>query len=1063
MNAKAEISPERLQELLNVAKLGWWKADFGKGCYLCSDFIVKLLGLDSEILPFENFRLLISSRYRDRITKEFTSIKTEEIYEQTFPLMTRFGEIWIHSRLGKKEKDESGNLIAWGFLQQVSDPQAIQTERALEKFNSHLHQQNKISRSLSYFLQTENSSEVIYKILHNLLDQFHANRTYIIEYDLEKQLQNYSFKVNSENVSLPHPLIADLPMSATPWWTQQMTSHLPILLSTPEDLPQEAQREKQMLESQGIKSLMVIPMFAQDKVWGYMGIDMVNHYHSWSYEEYQWFASLGNIISICMELHRSKNKTLKEREYFKNIYKYMPIGYVRLKLLYDSRGQLYNYRFVDLNPAFSTITGIQREILIDHTIREVDLSMDIEKQIQELKKIQKSPTFTQVNFSNPFKEQYYRCIVYSPESDEIVCLFSDITETHKAHKALDRREKELRNIYRNIPVGIEIYDKRGYLRDMNQKDMEIFGLKNKGWGLGVNLFDNPNIPEIIKQQIREQKRVDFQIKYDFSEIKDYYHSEQFGIKDLIVKVSPLYNSDHELENYILIIIDNTETSTAYSKIQEFENFFSMIADFAKVGYFKWNLHKKTGFALEQWFKNWGEPADSRLEDVVGIYRMLHPDDHDKIIELYQKLISGELKGSKEEVRVRDEKDGWKWIRSSVIVTKYEPEQQDIELIGVNFDITELKEIEAKLIEAKDKAETLDKLKSAFLANMSHEIRTPLNAIVGFSNLLLDTQDLGEQKQYISIIQENNDLLLQLISDILDLSKMEAGTFEIVYGDVDVNVLCHEIVRSLQLKTPPGVVLEFEHYEPECHLTCDRNRLMQLLTNFINNAVKFTTKGSIRLGYYLQDDEIEFYVSDTGIGIPAQKLGSIFERFVKLNSFIHGTGLGLSICRSIVEQMGGHIGVESEEGKGSRFWFTLPYGHSQDSPLTTADVADDVSNLKAKPRVLIAEDTENHFILLSTILKKKYVFFWAHNGQEAIELYQQEHPDIILMDIHMPEMDGLEATRHIRESDKNIPIIAMTAYMHDHDRHQVETAGCNAYLAKPVNATLLKRTIQELIM
>ena len=222
-----------------------------------------------------------------------------------------------------------------------------------------------------------------------------------------------------------------------------------------------------------------------------------------------------------------------------------------------------------------------------------------------------------------------------------------------------------------------------------------------------------------------------------------------------------------------------------------------------------------------------------------------------------------------------------------------------------------------------KAERSNQLKSAFLANMSHEIRTPLNAIVGFSDLLVETADIEERREYMKIVRENNDLLLQLISDILDLSKIEAGTFEFSHGDVDVNLLCEDLVRSMQMKTKENVKLVFEPNFSICHITSDRNRIYQVISNFVNNAIKFTSEGSIRVGYVLKDEGLEFYVQDTGIGIEKEQLPHIFERFVKLNSFVHGTGLGLSICQSIVEQLGGHIGVDSEKGKGSRFWFTIP--------------------------------------------------------------------------------------------------------------------------------------------
>ena len=225
--------------------------------------------------------------------------------------------------------------------------------------------------------------------------------------------------------------------------------------------------------------------------------------------------------------------------------------------------------------------------------------------------------------------------------------------------------------------------------------------------------------------------------------------------------------------------------------------------------------------------------------------------------------------------------------------------------------------------AKDRAEESNRLKSAFLANMSHEIRTPLNAIVGFSDLLVEAEDIEERKEYVKIVRNNNELLLQLITDILDLSKIEAGTFDFTYGDVNVNLLCENIVRSMEMKVSEGVALVFDSNLPQYHLISDRNRLHQVISNFVNNAIKFTSQGSIRVGYQMKGEELVFYVQDTGIGIDKEQQLHIFERFVKLNSFVPGTGLGLAICQSIIEQLGGRIGVDSEPGKGSRFWFRLP--------------------------------------------------------------------------------------------------------------------------------------------
>ena len=246
------------------------------------------------------------------------------------------------------------------------------------------------------------------------------------------------------------------------------------------------------------------------------------------------------------------------------------------------------------------------------------------------------------------------------------------------------------------------------------------------------------------------------------------------------------------------------------------------------------------------------------------------------------------------------------------------------IIGVSWDITEQKNAELKVIEARIRAEESDRLKTAFLANMSHEIRTPLNAIVGFSSLMGETGDMEEKRQYMAIIEENNDLLLQLISDILDLSKIEAGTFDFVEKELDVNMLCEDIVRFMKMKAKPGVEVLFDRHLPECRIVSDRNRLNQVIANFVNNAIKFTTAGSIRVGYNKVDEtHLRFYVADTGLGIEPEMQAQIFDRFIKLNTFVHGTGLGLSISKSIIEQLGGTIGVDSEPGKGSCFWFVLP--------------------------------------------------------------------------------------------------------------------------------------------
>ena len=493
-----------------------------------------------------------------------------------------------------------------------------------------------------------------------------------------------------------------------------------------------------------------------------------------------------------------------------------------------------------------------------------------------------------------------------------------------AHQALQNSERILHNIYKNLPVGIELYDKDGQMVDLNKKDMEMFRISNKEDILGVNIFENPILPEEIKQKIKDNENADFTFRYDFSKINKYYQpNSTTGFIDLTTKVTTLYDHNHEPINYLLINVDKTEDTIAYNKIQEFESFFDLVGDYAKVGYAHFDALSRDGYALRSWYRNVGEEEGTPLPEIIGIHSHFHPEDWAVMIDFLDKVIKGESSKLSRDVRIRRADGNYTWTRVNVLVRNYQLQDNIIEMLCINFDITELKETERMLIGAKEKAEEADRLKSAFLANMSHEIRTPLNAIVGFSSLLEEAEDAEEKHLYATIIEENNKLLLQLISDILDLSKIEAGTFDIIPEQVDAQQLCNELLQSMQVRATEQVEILLAPELPELTFTSDKNRLYQVLLNFVTNALKFTSEGSIVIDYRINGNEVRFSVQDTGMGIEPEKQEAIFTRFVKLNNFIAGTGLGLPICQSIVTQLGGKIGVESEPGKGSCFWFTHP--------------------------------------------------------------------------------------------------------------------------------------------
>ncbi|WP_346304453.1 ATP-binding protein [Bacteroides sp.] len=810
MKEQTNYDYEKYVQIAQMAKMGWWESDLKNKEYICSDFIVDLLGLESNRISFTEFHQRIREDHRLRLKNEYMSLSYLETYEQMFPIRAKDGEIWVYSKINFQKPDKEGYRNMTGLLQYIDRP-IDTTDGNIDFFqvSNLLYQQTNISYSLLAFLQCDDVTQVVNKTLGDLLHQFLGDRIYIFEINRKEQRQDCTYEVTAEGISKEQEFLSNIPWDPSTWWNHQIAERRAIILNTLDDMPEEAAEYRQTLEMQDIKSLMVVPLISKEEVWGYMGIDMVRTQRSWSNVDYQCFSSLANIISICIELRKSELQAKEDR------------------------------------------------------------------------------------------------------------------------LALDNSEKILRNIYKNLPAGVELYDKDGYLVDINDKELEIFGLSDKHEALGVNLFDNPNIPLEVKEKLRAKEDVNFSINYDFSKINQYVDSRRNGIINLTTKVTALYDSQNRFINYLFINIDTTETTNAYTKIQEFENLFLLIGDYAKVGFAHFNVLTRDGYAQDTWYRNLGEKEGIPMPQVIGVYAHVVPEDQAVLKNFVGEVKTGKATSLRKEVRVCRENGKYTWTSINVMVRDYRPQDGIIEMLCINYDITPLKETEQKLIIARDKAEELDRLKSAFLANMSYEIRTPLNAIVGFSSLLAETDSRNERQEYIKIVQENNELLLQLISDILDLSKIEAGTFNFVYTNVDVNETCAEIIKSMSMKVSKGVELIFEEPFPECYIYTDKNRFTQVISNFINNALKFTQQGSITLGYeQVSHQKIKFYVRDTGMGIPEEKQKSVFERFVKLNTFVQGTGLGLSICKSIVSQMGGEIGVDSTEGIGSCFWFTHPY-HAAD--------------------------------------------------------------------------------------------------------------------------------------
>ncbi len=1065
----SQFTPDatQLRQMLDSMQMGWWTVDFETRTNEYSPLLAESLGLGSGVISFNDYLALIRPDYRTIAAENFGGILRGVGYESVYPLMIDGDEVWVRSKLVELRKGEDGGMTAWGTMQIIKRSRQQTHEQIEQQMDVMAGNQSSIYTSLLAFLGLDDISPVIRASLQQILAQFGCSHIGMFEYDHAKQTQRCTCTVCDGQA----PEMSDRtesPIGITPWLSGRMLSRLPVIVNDLEELPAMASVEKQMFAAYRTRSMIAAPLVGVDRIWGYIAMDSEQQ-REWSSEESHLFTSIVGVIGICLQFHASEKKMRQEQQNIRNLYEYMPSGYVNVRLN-GKVGDGFDYTYLDANPAASRILGFDLDALKGRLASETRCMAEgmADSRLDQLLQSVGTGEELTLNFTIDALDRHCQAVIFAPIPGEASVLFTDVTDLYRTQLLLEKSEGQLRNIYQSLPVGIEIYDPGGFLVDMNDKECEIFGLGSKDDALGVNVFDNPNIPDEVKEKLRRHEQVEFNLNYDFSIVGDYYDTRRDRKIYLVTIATPLFNSRGEFINYLFINIDNTDITTAHQQIEAFREMTSLIGEYAQVGYASFDAYTREGTALDSWYRNFGEKPGIPLSQVVGVLNNVVPEDKVATKEFFAQVKQGQAKHLRHDVRVMQPDGSHRWTRLNIMVRDYAPEEQKIGMVCVNYDITALKQTERNLIEARDKAETSDRLKSAFLANMSHEIRTPLNAIVGFSSLLADLEDAAQRQAYRGIVQENSEMLLQLISDILDISKIEAGTMEFTSGRVDVRQLCREVVNTFSLKAPAGVELRFDPQLPQLFVTGDKNRMTQVISNFMTNAIKFTPAGSITLSYGITDDgQLRLSVTDTGKGIAAEKQGEVFSRFVKLDSFAQGTGLGLSICQSLVERMGGAIGVDSTEGKGSCFWFTHPCtpepGAQQDAPAdgkTSAPQPEKTVDGDHKPLILVAEDIDSNYLLIETLLKKEYRLQRARTGNEVIECFRAEAPDLILMDMKMPGMDGIEATSVLRRENATVPIVALTAFAYDSDRELALSVGCNDFLTKPISPPDLRRAVSR---
>lgn len=668
-------------------------------------------------------------------------------------------------------------------------------------------------------------------------------------------------------------------------------------------------------------------------------------------------------------------------------------------------------------------------------------------------------------------------IIYSKKK-YVLLIINDINKEKMIERNSERINRKFFFVFDHLPVSCAMFDTNGVLTEANDTYLEDMGMNDRSIVLNkLNIFENPCVNPSYKELMRQGIPVSDEVKYDFKILNEnHFKTRHREVAYFRFIVNYLRNKEGEIQSIVVLWINNTLVHKTIRQNNNFQKMVQYSSSVSNVGFCSFNLLNKTGdeFITHAFLRNLGEHGGGDLRYLLDHFNQVDKADAQEMVNYQEKAMKEPLPAFEKVVKVLI--DGkYHWIKMHIGQQVFDPENGNILLGLVNIDITEQQEIQEELRIEKEKAESSDKLKSAFLANMSHEIRTPLNAIVGFSDLLAIAEDETEKQTYKDIIQKNNELLLQLINDILDLAKIEANTLEFTFSEFDVNELIREIKMTSEFRCQernPNIQVFSETPLDVCFIHSERVRLSQVINNFVSNAIKFTNQGSITVGYREQEGGIYFFCRDTGLGIKKDKVDQVFDRFVKLNNQQQGTGLGLSICQSIVEKLRGKIGVESEYGKGSIFWFFIPAEIMKDaekainiiqkedtnqltqSPSLLPDGADamemiELTHNEKNKILLIADNNDESYAYSEEVLKNHYEVIRAKDGEEVISLYLEKNPAIILMDMHMPKYNGFDATAAIRTSGAKIPIIGFSTNLTEKEKNKMYSSGFTSHLKRPI--------------
>ena len=734
-------------------------------------------------------------------------------------------------------------------------------------------------------------------------------------------------------------------------------------------------------------------------------------------------------------------------------------------------------RLIHVNEAFCRMVGYSKEELLDRTWMALTHPEDLGTALRKREELSRDPggfVDAEMRYIHRNGSAVWVHVRVSPVRDSggsrpyLVACVEDITERRRAAEAVRESEDRFRIMADGCPTIMWVTDADGGIRFINRATRNFFGtgyeqLEGGKWQMLLHPDDAPEYVGAFQRAVREHTafRTEGRVRRADGEWRW-----------VLTYAEPRLSPDGEFLGHVGLSPDITERKQTEQALQHSEEKFRQLAENIHEVFWMMNAAGDRVLYVSPAFEQvWGRTCDSVYENPLSWVDSIHPDDRAKACSLFTAQTTGESVEAEFRIRTPDGQE--KWIRDRAFPI-HDRSGQVVRVVGIAEDVSERKRYEAELIRAREGADAANRAKSCFLANMSHEIRTPMNGVLGMLQLLLLTELTGEQLEFVNVAQSSGRTLLALIDDILDLSKIEAGKVTLENLNIDLGDTVNEVVQGLRVQAAAKGLGFHVRVSPEIPplLRGDRRRLRQVLANLAANAVKFTDHGEVTVEAALESQgagkvTVRFTVTDTGIGIQPEQVAGLFSPFtqadVSTTRKYGGTGLGLAISKQLVELMGGTIGVDSRKGDGSTFWFTAvldmePRGRK---PAIGADGPQRTADAPVRPaRILVAEDNAtNRHVALAQLRKLGYEALAVNNGAEAVELVKDGAYDLVLMDCQMPVMDGIEATRLIRQST-GIPIVAVTAYAMPGDRNRFLSEGMDDYLAKPVELKHLAEVLAK---